>query len=48
MYISKHIFSNLDAKEKRAELSQARDHANTIANTVRKALEPKNKEHGDR
>lgn len=41
-------FSNLDAKEKRAELSQARDHANTIANTVRKALEPKNKEHGDR
>ena len=41
-------FSNLDAKEKRAELSQARDHANTIANTIRKALEPKNKEHGDR
>lgn len=41
-------FSNLDAKEKRAELSQARDHANTIANTVRKALEPKSKEHGDR
>lgn len=41
-------FSNLEAKEKRAELSQARDHANTIANTVRKALEPKNKEHGDR
>ncbi|MBE6716190.1 MAG: hypothetical protein E7573_04645 [Ruminococcaceae bacterium] len=41
-------FSNLDAKEKRAELSQARDHANTIANTVRKALEPKNKEHSDR
>ena len=41
-------FSSLDAKEKRAELTQARDHANTIANTVRKALEPKNKEHGDR
>lgn len=41
-------FSSLDAKEKRAELSQVRDHANTIANTVRKALEPKNKEHGDR
>lgn len=41
-------FSNLDSKEKRAELSQARDHANTIANTVRKALEPKNKEHSDR
>ena len=41
-------FSSLDAKEKRAELSQARDHANTIANTVRKALEPKNKEHGER
>ena len=41
-------FSNLEAKEKRAELSQARDHANTIANIVRKALEPKNKEHGDR
>ncbi len=41
-------FSNLDAKEKRAELSQARDHANTIANTVKKALEPKNKEHSDR
>ena len=41
-------FSSLDSKEKRAELSQARDHANTIANTVRKALEPKNKEHGDR
>ena len=41
-------FSNLDAKEKRAELSQARDHANSIANTVRKALEPKNKEHSER
>ena len=41
-------FSSLDAKGKRAELSQARDHANTIANTVRKALEPKNKEHSDR
>lgn len=41
-------FSNLDAKEKRAELSQARDHANTISNTIKKALEPKNKEHGDR
>ena len=41
-------FSGLDAKEKRAELTQARDHANSIANTVRKALEPKNKEHGDR
>lgn len=40
--------TSLEAKEKRAELSQARDHANTIANTVRKALEPKNKEHGDR
>lgn len=41
-------FTSLEAREKRAELSQARDHANTIANTVRKALEPKNKEHGDR
>lgn len=41
-------FANLDAKEKRAELSQARDHANTISNTIKKALEPKNKEHGDR
>lgn len=41
-------FTSLEAKEKRAELSQARDHANTIANTVKKALEPKNKEHGDR
>ena len=41
-------FSSLDAKEKRAELSQARDHANTISNTIKKALEPKNKEHGDR
>ena len=41
-------FANLDAKEKRAELSQARDHANSISNTIKKALEPKNKEHGDR
>ena len=41
-------FSSFEAKEKRAELSQARDHANTISNTIKKALEPKNKEHGDR
>ncbi len=41
-------FISLDVKEKRAELSQIRDHANSIANTIKKALEPKNKEHGDR
>lgn len=41
-------FTSLEAKEKRAELSQARDHANTISNSIKKALEPKNKEHGDR
>jgi len=41
-------FSSLESKEKRAELSQVRNHANTISNTIKKALEPKNKEHGDR
>lgn len=41
-------FSSLEAKEKRAVLSQVRDHANTISNTIKKTLEPKNKEHGDR
>ena len=41
-------FLSLSAKEKRAEFSQIRDHANTIANTINKALEAKNKEHGDR
>ena len=41
-------FSSLEAKEKRAVLSQVRDHANTITNTIKKSLEPKNKEHGDR
>ena len=41
-------FSSLKAKEKRAVLSQVRDHANTISNTIKKTLEPKNKEHSDR
>ena len=41
-------FSNLDTKEKRAELSQARDYANTITNTINKAIETKNKEHNER
>lgn len=41
-------FTSLEAKEKRAELSKVRDHANTISNSIKKALEPKNKEHGDR
>ena len=41
-------FLSLSAKEKRAEFSQIRDHANTISNTINKALEAKNKEHGDR
>ena len=41
-------FSNLDAKEKRAVLSQVRDHANAIVNSMNKVIEPKNKEHGDR
>ncbi len=41
-------FINLEAKEKRAELSQIRDHSNTIVNTIKKALESKNKEHSDR
>ena len=41
-------FLSLSAKEKRAEFSQIRDQANTISNTINKALEAKNKEHGDR
>lgn len=41
-------FSSLDAKEKRALLSQVRDNANTIINSINKVVEPKNKEHGDR
>lgn len=41
-------FLSLSAKEKRAEFSQIRNHANTISNTINKALEAKNKEHGDR
>lgn len=41
-------FLSLSAKEKRAEFSQIRDHANTISNTINKALEAKNKEHVDR
>ena len=41
-------FLKLDAKEKRAELSEIRNCANTISNTISRALEPKNKEHGDR
>lgn len=41
-------FISLEAKEKRAELSQVRDHANTISNSIKKSLEPKNKEHSDR
>lgn len=41
-------FLSLEAKEKRTELSQVRDHANAIANTITKALEPKHREHSDR
>lgn len=41
-------FVSLEAKKKRAELSQVRDHANTISNSIKKALEPKNKEYNDR
>ena len=41
-------FLSLSAKEKRAEFSQIRDHANTISNTINKALEAKSKEHVDR
>lgn len=41
-------FLSLSAKEKRAEFSQIRNHANTISNTINKALEAKNKERGDR
>lgn len=41
-------FLSLSAKEKKAEFSQIRDQANTISNTINKALEAKNKEHGDR
>lgn len=41
-------FLSLSAKEKRAEFSQIRDHANTISNTINKALVAKNKEHSDR
>ena len=41
-------FSSLESKEKRAVLSQVRDHANAIVNSMNKVIEPKNKEHGDR
>jgi len=41
-------FTSLDVKEKRKELSQIRDHANSISNTISKTLEPKNKDNGDR
>ena len=41
-------FTSLDDKDKRKELSQVRDHANSISNTISKALEPKNKDNGDR
>lgn len=41
-------FSRLDVKEKRATLSEIRDHANTISNTVNRTLMPRDKEHGDR
>lgn len=41
-------FVSLEAKKKRAELLQVRDHANTISNSIKKSLEPKNKEHSDR
>lgn len=41
-------FTSLDVKEKRKELSQVRDHANSISNTISKTLEPKNKDNGDR
>ena len=41
-------FLSLSAKKKRAEFSLIRDHANTISNTINKALEAKSKEHVDR
>ena len=41
-------FTSLHVKEKRKELSQVRDHANSISNTISKTLEPKNKDNGDR
>lgn len=41
-------FVSLEAKKKRAELSQVRDHANTISNSIKKSIEPKNKEYSDR
>ena len=41
-------FLKLDAKEKRAELSEIRNCANAISNTISRTLEPKNKEHGER
>ena len=41
-------FSSLESKEKRAVLSQVRDHANAIVNSMNKVIEPKNKEHGGR
>ncbi len=41
-------FLDLDMKEKRKELSSIRDNANGIANVITKALENKEKSHGDR
>ena len=41
-------FVSLDAKEKRAQLSEIRNHANSMINTINKIIEPKTKEHGER
>lgn len=41
-------FVALEEKDKRKELSQVRDHANSISNTINKTIEPKHKDNGDR
>lgn len=41
-------FVALEEKDKRKELSQVRDYANSISNTISKTIEPKHKDNGDR
>jgi hypothetical protein len=41
-------FVALEEKDKRKELSQVRDHANSMSNTISKTIEPKHKDNGDR
>ena len=41
-------FVALDEKDKRKELSQVRDHANSMSNTISKTIEPKHKDNGER